>query len=362
MTTETQAATDNEPEILYGDKLRDEARDHIDGNGLSSRDTEAGVEEQSINESKMTADFTVVTRRNERDVNRNGNMVQILPGKHGQGLKLGDYQKNPIVLLNHGERWPHAIGLALDSRGNFAVKPKKQSARSTISFRQGNEWGEFAFASVAEGYMRMTSIAYAVHKAMRLEDLPIDKDSPAMDWNAQRRWFDFVESELWEISVVDIGADRGAFRQSLEKGTVGQFTLRADSPLSQYVHTLAEDKPAIGHGFDQAQLDEMKQKVDELTEVNATLKQRIDELEQAPKLEWPGGEITALTTDPAELDYPAIAQQAAEATKQELAEITKPDMSAICQAAATQVQEVTVSLGQRLDKIEQRLDYAQGRV
>lgn len=245
-------------EVLAGDNLEQAAREHYASDGTIRSDCGATeIQREGIDEKTMSARFVIVTRENDNDVNRNGNMVQIMPGKYGGGMLLGNHQRNPIVLLNHGQRHPHAIGLAENRQGNYQVKPTKKKCESTCFFRQSDPWGEFVFASVAEGYMRMASIGFRANKAIQLEQRPStrkDEENPAVDFTQYCRYWDFVELELVEWSIVEVGADRGSFRQSLESGMVGQTKVHWS--VRQYLEELAEDRPAWTMGWEPTQTEQ----------------------------------------------------------------------------------------------------------
>lgn len=165
--------------------------------------------------SKMSATFVVVTRG--KDVNRHGNMVQILPGPNGQGMQIEDWAANPVVLFDHGFGLSMPIGTAMKD-GELYYQAQKGKATSTCFFSQTLPEAAAIYALIDEGILRASSVQFLPTKAMRLAQKPADlaEGVEGLDW----RGYDFVESKLLEWSVVAIPADPGALKKSLDSGKV----------------------------------------------------------------------------------------------------------------------------------------------
>jgi hypothetical protein len=185
-----------------------------------------------------TATYRIVTR--QKEPNRNGNTIQILPGPNGQGMKTDRFnattQSGGIVLYNHGE-----ISLPV----GWSTPPKLQSTKATATARFSNlPHAEPIAAAVHEGLLGMASIGFIVELAMRLkrpkETLPEDVES--VQWYG----YDFTQIDLMEWSVVPIGADPGALRQTIERGSIAG--VKVPAWLKQSWSTLAEQPKAWAPG------------------------------------------------------------------------------------------------------------------
>lgn len=164
---------------------------------------------------RMSATFVVVTR--QKDPNRHGNMVQILPGPNGQGLQIEDWAANPVVLFDHGVGLNLPIGTAMQN-GELFWNAQKSKAISTVFFSQTLPEAAAIYALIDEEILRASSIQFLPSKAMRLTgELP---DRPKGVESLDYQGYDFVESKLLEWSVVAIPADPGALRKSLDSGRV----------------------------------------------------------------------------------------------------------------------------------------------
>lgn len=207
---------------------------------------------QKTDGNTMSASFVIVTRM--KTPNRNGNINQIAPSDKGQGLLIENYQRNPIVLLDHGncQGIPY-LGKSQDPDGNFTLKLAKQKATATVYFSQTLAFAAEIFGLVDEGILRMASIAFNPLKAQRINYKAPDLAEGVIDTapGGPNGWggFDFTESDLCEWSIVGVGADPGALRQCLSRQMVGQEKLRTQS-VRHWIEQRAEAKPAIGIGFD----------------------------------------------------------------------------------------------------------------
>lgn len=241
-------------------------------------------ETQGIDESTCSASFVIVTNEQQ---NRNGNGHILTKNEYGQGMMTKMHQRNPVVLWDHGMERSLPIALAsaptasmlktmakgrqdvarmieqnlspatIDAAiadyeqqlvtqysrasdlGAYSVRIEEAQATSTAWFNQSDEFSMQIFGMVAQGYVRMASIGFQARKGLPLKiDEGRRKMSAAIDFNAQRAGFQFVETELHEWSVVTIGADRGSFRQCIERGKIGQE--RLGSHLKSYLQRIVD--------------------------------------------------------------------------------------------------------------------------
>jgi hypothetical protein len=202
---------------------------------------------QSSDGNEMSAEFVILTRQSRP--NRHGNNHHILPNKFGQGLMAEEFAKNPVVLFEHGFQVPLPIGSSANPSGELQLSLQKTKATSTVYFSQSNGFARDVFGLVDEGIMRSASIGFIPRKAMQIRHKPETLAEGVMDLSEQSiRGLDFTETELFEWSVVSHGADRGALRQCLDRGTIGgeKFS-RWMKPVLQ---SLAEPKKAWSPGMD----------------------------------------------------------------------------------------------------------------
>jgi hypothetical protein len=222
------------------------------------------VVRDAINESAMTADFVIVTR--SKDINRNGHRVLISADEEagGQGLVLSNFERNPVVLWNHGFG-----GVPFPIARSGAVRLLKTKAEATAQFSQSLPEASQIFALIAEGILNTTSISFLPLKArlMKLEQEKLQED----EYNFRGQYaFDFLTNDLLEWSVVDIPADAGAVRKCLERGSIkGEKITQC---IRQSLVKMAGDKPVLGVGVDLAAL---QQKHDALAGENAMLVQAV---------------------------------------------------------------------------------------
>ena len=177
----------------------------------------------------MTARFLITTSTKDR----HGDVV--MP----DGCKdyLEEYERNPVVLLNHNQDgMPIATStLEFTQRGIVA----------TAKFHGKTRESDEAFALVDCGVLRGSSIGFApkeaeIHegKLAELEDGGIVKFEPYIS-------FTFLKWALLEWSVVAVPANSEAVRLSLEKGISGR---PLSDMLRQYLEPLAEGKKVWSPG------------------------------------------------------------------------------------------------------------------
>lgn len=197
---------------------------------------DAVVDKSSAND--MSATFTVVTRRKEP--NRNGHTVQIVGDKHGQGIRLDNFAKNPVVLFDHGmSGLALPIGIAESPDGKLSFTKQKTKATSTVWFSQRLPEAAQIFALVDEGILRTSSISFLPLKGLLNEyDTPKQKKTDdgreVYDMSTPYYSFDFIEADLLEWSVVGIPADADAVRKHLDRGNIcGEKITQSLRPVLQ---------------------------------------------------------------------------------------------------------------------------------
>jgi phage head maturation protease len=195
------------------------------------RDTDTVA--QSVSGTDMSAEFVIVTRG--KDANRNGCMVQIVAGDGGDGLILDNYNKNPVVLLNHGEHFALPLGLS----STPILEAKKATAR--VTFSQVLPEAAQVFALLDEGILKTASISYLPLKAKMAKIKRKETDEDVMDFRGDR-CIDFITNDLLEWSIVTIPADPGAVRRFLELGKVRGEKLT--NPIRQSLAPHAEEAKA----------------------------------------------------------------------------------------------------------------------
>lgn len=225
--------------------------DQLDGDEVLQLNGECGygidtqARRQSVSGTQMSADFVIVTTQ----LNRHGNAHRLTETKDGQGMKTDRHQRNPLVLMQHGMiplAFPQ-IGAAVDENGNYTVTKNRQRATSTVYFEQANPDANFIFGMVEGGKVfQMASIGFAAHKGRQLKIQASEDMLPdgVMSFMPQgRQGILFTETQLTEWSIVDDGADPGAFRQYAEAGQVNgcKPTDRFNYYLQSYARNL---KPA----------------------------------------------------------------------------------------------------------------------
>lgn len=192
---------------------------------------------QSVRGTDMSADFVIVTRGEQ--ANRNGCLVQIVPGEGGDGLLLQNFQRNPVVLLNHGEQFALPLGLS----STPVLEAKRATAR--VTFSQVLPEAQQVFALLDEGTLKTASISYLPHKArLHAFKRPSVNEAAAevMDFRSSRV-VDFISNDLLEWSIVTIPADPGAVRRFLELGRIRGEKLT--NPIRQSLAPHAEEPRAV---------------------------------------------------------------------------------------------------------------------
>lgn len=202
-----------------------------------------GAMVQATDGADMSATFVIVTRT--RQPNRNGNMLQLTANENGKGLVIDEFNRNPVVLFDHGFSFPFPLGAARDPSGKSTTRLTKQRGVSTVHFSRTLPMANDIFGLVDERILQAASIGFDPQLAMRIQKKAQRLPEGVDDW----RWvgFDFVQAELWEWSIVRVGADAGALRQRIERGTVGG--MKVCRQFAQVFEPIAEPVPKTGRGF-----------------------------------------------------------------------------------------------------------------
>ena len=155
-------------------------------------------EEFETNTGDVSATFAIVTRGPEP--NRHGNKVLI----------------NPVGLVEHGlnPNFPFPIATAQKPDGGVALRLSKAKAVSTAYFDEHSQQSMDIFRMVHTRRLRMASIGFKPTKATLLKRRPQRLPEGVQDLTQYAAGLDFVESDLWEWSVVAVGADPDALRQT----------------------------------------------------------------------------------------------------------------------------------------------------
>jgi HK97 family phage prohead protease len=178
---------------------------------------------------EMTARFLITTPTKDR----HGDVV--IPD--GCRDYIGEYERNPVVLLNHNQDGMPIATSTLEFAGRGIV--------ATAKFHGKTRESDEAFALVDCGVLRGCSIGFnpkeaEIHegKLEQLEDGGVVKFEPYIS-------FTFLKWALLEWSVVAVPANAEAVRLSLEKGVGGRPL--SDS-LRQYLEPMAESKKVWSPG------------------------------------------------------------------------------------------------------------------
>lgn len=135
-----------------------------------------------------------------------------------KGLDLDRFNKNPVLLNAHRrESIDDIVG-----RGTVSVKDNKLELKA--EFTEDTEIGKKAFKLVDTGFLKATSVGFIVRMVKTLDEKEEDElNGQKITGPARiiRKW------ELFEISVVPVGADADALKRSLENGDVNRETVKS---------------------------------------------------------------------------------------------------------------------------------------
>lgn len=201
---------------------------------------------QSKDDSAMSATFAIVTRTSTP--NRYGNQLQLLPNAYGRGPVTEYYDKAPVVLFDHGLSGVSLpVGLCAQN-GVTAIGWTPDKGIATCYFAD-KPWAEPIYAAVSDGLLRMASIGFDPWLAMRIKPMgPQQAAAPDGVMDLTYLGLDFTEWELLEWSITAIGADRGALRQCLDRGSINGVKL--PNFLKQSFALYAAELQKFGIGAD----------------------------------------------------------------------------------------------------------------
>jgi hypothetical protein len=314
---------------------------------------------ESKDDTAMSATFAIVTRG--KDPNRYNRFIQIVENEYGKGLRIDEYESNPIVLYDHGfGGMTLPIGLSAPKGGQLSVKLTKSKAVATCYFSRLPH-AEPIYAAVSEGLLRMASIGFMMLKVMMAKTkgeqaLP-EGVMPYMECRA----IDVVESMLTEWSITALGADAGALRQAIERGKIHdvrlpQWMMQSWKPYAEQPKTQVQGTGSLAHSV----------KVDRL---NVTIAGEQSDVQRAVSLlEQPqvgtitqpaiqGASIVPILPFDAEALARSVAQHLPAPTLQECAEaaIAVAIQSAVAKAFDPVQAELTAT-ERRLQQMTGRLD------
>lgn len=248
----------------------------MDFHGMRFDTTHAEAIRQAVDSTAMSADFVILTTK----PNYHGNAHQITESKLGKGMVTTRHEQNPVVLLEHGfggVQFP-AIGLSKDKQGKYTVKKQKSKAVATVFFSQSNPDAATVFAMVDEGVLHMASIGFDALKGLPMkQDRPPKLPEGVIDLTWQSRGILFTETELVEWSIVSQGADPGAVRQYLDRGSVNGEKL--SKSMQAYLQAVAP-KPTWSPGWSLAERFEKRETVIQKLQnsIESLIEQKVEEI------------------------------------------------------------------------------------
>jgi|GEM_PF-4546410 len=169
--------------------------------GCLRQEAEFTIEQEAVNEKKRSVNGTA----NVEEISRSFWLIRI------DGLDIRQYKKNPIVLANHcpvayGTLMPGAIGtVGSVSKSDNALNFKNMVFDDDVI-------AEAWWQKVRKNIVRMVSIGFLPLEWTYVEEPPKKKGDP------YKYYIEITKSELLELSVVCIGANRGAFIDSGREG------------------------------------------------------------------------------------------------------------------------------------------------
>lgn len=202
-------------------------------------DVDTVMQEGSFRGSDMSVEFVAVTRRpNER--NRHGSMVQIAPSGAFKGLDPTNWEAHRGTwLFGHGLAFHLPIGNSFNKRTSkveYGISKNRMTAR--LFFSQVLPEAEVIAALVEEGVLNTASIQFLPSFGRMLDpveiNVPEGMDTDGLVSFGPEVGFDFLSSDLYEISVVPVPADPHAIRKGIELGHVrGAKVTQALLPVMQ---------------------------------------------------------------------------------------------------------------------------------
>lgn len=241
------------PQIIQGEALRA----IINGQGGPGSPVQVveGVvyqalgQRSSIDEKKQSATFTILTTKME--ANRHGNRVHVGANTYGQGMRLEEWRKNPIVYFEHGFTDPMPIGLSEDGGAVHVEVSGDESMSATCFFHGLTQTSDDVWKLVRANIIRMASIGFAPELALPLVQSESEKQAKANGaYLLQSTWLEIFQSEMTEWSITPLGVDRGAMRQAIDRRRAGGDKLGNDTLAWMALH--AEPRKMNGIGWQQS--------------------------------------------------------------------------------------------------------------
>lgn len=200
------------PTILQGEALRRA----IEPQAVDGVMYQAAGRRTSVDDSKMSATFTVLTTLEEP--NRHGNRVHVSGNKYGQGFRTEAWKRNPIVYFEHGWADPKPIGTAEDKDGRVHIEGTTDTLSSTVFFHDLTQTAADVFKLVRANVIRMASVGFQPELALPLKlAQQAEEDRAGGAFRLTYPNLEFFQCEMTEWSVTALGADRGAMRQTFDR-------------------------------------------------------------------------------------------------------------------------------------------------
>lgn len=169
-----------------------------------------------------------------------------------EGIDLSGFKKNPVVLAGHHDVVPSTLMPAVVALVGSISKKEGSLIFRNMTFDQ-DELSEAWFQKITRGFVRMVSVGIVPQDAEFVEE-----EVGRGDKKKLIRYVRVNQSELVEISVVPIGANRGAFidppkqeRESVELAALRQELDLLNSALDG-VHGGSDDDDGIGESYGDA--------------------------------------------------------------------------------------------------------------
>lgn len=217
-------------------------------------DVDTVAQTGSWRSSDMSIEFVAVTRRGS-ERNRNGSLVQIAEGNGFKGLKTEFWESHRGTwLFGHGlmPGFMMPIGNSFNKKTE-RVEFGKTKHRMTARLFLSQTLAESAIIAglLEEGILNCCSIQFLPIVGRELEpvsmEVPEGLDTTGLVAFGRPLPFEFMESDLFENSVVPIPADAHAIRKGIEMGKIGETKIALclkPHEVKQSLQIMAGDTPA----------------------------------------------------------------------------------------------------------------------
>lgn len=196
--------------------------------GLAMSDPMGGMVMESVNTQACCAQFVVSTA----DIDRSGDIV--LP--RGCLEYLSEYEKNPIVCIDHREKFPLPPAQALDAAGNFGLAVEETRITSWAKFHLLTEESRDFCALTMEKVLRGASVCFLPLMAHPNIQQKAKEDERDTEGHVYSKWR-FLE---WSICVLQ--DNQNALQMCLSKGRVGDHKLESEAVKKAMAATLPEPR------------------------------------------------------------------------------------------------------------------------